>query len=357
MGEYIAPAPVVPDSLRWKPVFRAYPENYDVLTEHGWVNLTHLLGVPETETPEHVGELVPFTSTTRQTPTYGVNDYVWERHQTLKTFPKIATMHPTTGEIFFVQPTQIVRGIYKDRLIRFKMKGVDLFTTQFADLWVKPKYGRTWKYTLADDIMRNNHTSSNYLLINKFAAGVDPITGEISETNKHYGTNRISSEDVDLIDMYGWFNPETYLGTNVKLPGAGGHNIMGTSSGMTALTSAPIKLYPKKHVTRERIYNHYHYSTTDPTTGREIISEITRNEVNVYNFIIPPYHNIILRKSKTDLNPRVPWVGGPLIVGDALDKSEIRMQTLRGLKDNGGSYSPFRPDWRTTPAENLKLKE
>jgi hypothetical protein len=76
----------------------------------------------------------------------------------------------------------------------------------------------------------------------------------------------------------------------------------------------------------------------------------------VFNVVVPPYHNLIIRKSKLDPNPRVPWVGGPVVVGDALDKSEIRIQNIKGLQ-TGGSYSPFRPDWRSISAEKLKEKE
>lgn len=387
MTDFIPEAPVAPDSVRWRPVFRGYPEGFDVLTENGWVAFESLIGYPgsgvELTSPAGaslLGGNVPFVPVQREVPSYGVNDVLWERFRTGEGFPRVATVDPVSGGVFFVVPEMVVRGVYDQRLIWFKLRGVDFMCSLFTDLWLKGRYGRGWGFVLADDVVRNKYGSAKYFLLNKFARSEQFITpGGLTvdgkmEGAKHYTRSpgsgatgsvgsvgsvgdsqvREHSYNTDFEDMYGDWSPVPYLGGEVELLGVGGRTFTGLQSRLKGLVGSPITVVPKKHVSRERVWNHYHVESLD-SSGRVVRADVRRGEVGLFNLVIPPYHNLVIRKTKRSVNPREAWVGSPVVVGDALDKSELRVEQVRGLSA-GGSYSPFRPDWRSINAGMVKDK-
>lgn len=316
MNDILPVAPATPDSGRWKPVQRGYPEGTEVLTELGWVSFDALYS------QEYLSEAVPFVGNGRALPGFAPKDLQWGQWAVNGVFPRLATVNPVSGDIVFVRPSKFIYYLYDGRLAHVKMKGVDILSTLFTDLWLKPKYGRTWKFVLADDVIRNNHSSANYMMINKFSH-----------------------------DMYGWWSPERELLGEVALPVVGvGEPVPGVASTLKAFVESPITVYPRKHAKRERVWSFYEYvSFTD--SGERVVADRVRTEVPCFNVDIAPYHNLIIRRGRKDDNPRTLWVGGPVVVGDGSDKSVLRVEGTRGAALGGGSYSILRPDYRTLGAD------
>jgi len=322
MSNNLPKSPVAPDSGRWKPVQRGYPQGTEVLTERGWTSLESLYS------GDVLGDEIAFIGNGRKQPGFAPKDLEWGQWETKASFPRLATMDPHTGKIFFVRPTRFMYYQYSGKLFWLKAKGVDIFSTLFTDLWLKPKYSRVWNFVLADDAVRTSYSTANYFLINKF----------------NY-------------DMYGHWSPEKLLGDEVALRTIGNRpDALALTSDIKASIEAPITVYPKKHTKRERIWNHYKYMFLSPE-GKMVEADRIRTEVPVYNVDIEPYHNLIVRKARKDENPRTLWVGGPIVVGDGCDKSVLRVEGVLGAASGGGSYSVIRPDYRTLSAEDMKKKE
>lgn len=317
MTDMLPDAPTAPDSGRWKPVQRAYPEGTEVLTELGWLPFASLYN------SDYLGQPIPFIGNGRALPGYTPKELQWGQWATLEAFPSLGTVNPVTGEIVFIQPSRFIYYNYEGRLAHIKMKGVDILSTLFADLWLKPKYGRNWKFVLGDDVIRNNHPSANYLMINKY--------------------NR---------DMYGYYNPASDITGETLLPVIGnGQPVKALTSDLIAYINSPITLYPKKHSKRERVWSFYNHNYVSES-GEYVNVDRLRTEVSCFNVDIAPYHNLIIRRGRVNENPRTLWVGGPVVVGDGSDKSLLRVNSIIGGATGGGSYSILRPDYRNLSADD-----
>lgn len=324
MSDKLPVTPATPDSGRWKPVQRAFPEGTEVLTESGWVDFRFLYNA------ELLGEEIPFIGNGRKQPGFQMNELLWGQWATKPSFPRLATANPVSGDIVFVRPSRFIYYNYSGRLAHLKMKGVDILTTLFADMWLKPRYGRAWKFVLADDVIRNSHSSANYQLLNKF---------------NH--------------DMYGMWNPQPLLGASTQLDiiGVNKKPVEALTSSLKAFVDAPITVYPKKHAKRERIWNFYSYNYV-AEDGTYVEVDRIKTDVPCFNVDIDPYHNLIIRRGRKDNNPRTLWIGGPVVVGDGSDKSVLRIEGTRGAALGGGSYSIIRPDYRTlSPEDSMKKEE
>lgn len=318
MNDFLPKAPTAPDSGRWKPVQRGYPRGTEVLTELGWVDFLSLYS------SEFLGEPVPFVGNGRNAPGFGMKNLEWGQWECLPAFPRLASMNPVTGDVVFVKPSKFMFYNYEGRLAHLKMKGVDVLSTIFADMWLKPKYGRAYKFVLADDVIRNVHSSANYQMVNKFN-----------------------------FDMYGLWSPSSLLGEPIVLQGVGVDNsVEGLSSSLKAFVDAPITVNPKRHAKRQRIWSFYNYDYV-AEDGSLVEVDRVRTDVECFNVDIAPYHNLIIRRGRKDDNPRTLWVGGPVVVGDGMDKSILRVESIRGAAAGGGSYSILRPDWRSASGEDL----
>jgi hypothetical protein len=322
MNDLLPTAPVAPDSGRWKPVQRGFPERTEVLTEVGWVDIAAFYS------SDFLGEAIPFKGNGRNAPGYAPKELEWGQWNTLSSFPRLGTVNPSTGDIVFVRPKRFIYYRYDGRLFHLKMKGVDVLSTLHSDFWLKAKYGRSWKFILADDVVRNIHGSANYMLLNKF--------------------NR---------DMYGLWSPERDLGNSVSLKDVDGSSIEGIGSDIKCFVDAPIVVYPKKHVKRRRIWDLFFYESKD-AEGNLVKADRVRTDVPCFNVDIAPYHNLIIRRGRKDDNPRTLWIGGPVVVGDGLDKSELRVAGVLGAASLGSnSYSPLRPDYRSVSSDILFEKD
>ena len=323
MTDKLPITPATPDSGRWKPVQRAYPEGTEVLTDVGWVDFASLYN------SQLLGKEIPFMGNGRKQPGFQMNELLWGQWATKAAFPRFATMNPANGEVSFVRPGRFIYYNYSGRLAHIKMKGVDILTTLFADMWLKPKYGRAWKFVLADDVIRNVHSSANYQMVNKFS-----------------------------VDMYGLYSPQEELGSSIELPviGVDKKPVDAVSSSLRAFIDAPITLYPKRHAKRERVWNFYSHNFI-ANDGSLVEVDRIRSEVGCFNVDIDPYHNLIIRRGRKDNNPRTLWIGGPVVVGDGSDKSLLRVEGTKGAALGGGSYSIIRPDYRTLSTKDSFKKE
>lgn len=333
MSNFIPLAPVTADAGRWKPVFRAFPASVELLTEVGWVDFQALFN------DKYLGAVVPFTGNGYNVGGYGVKDHPWGQWEVTDLFPRIGSVNPVSGEVVFVRPSKFIFYQYEGRLVHVKMRGVDMLTTLFADWWLRPKYGRGWKFVLGDDVVRN--TGGNYQLLNKFN-----------------------------VDMYGEWRPDVagLLGEELMLGGsvsgvsglgsgrAGGNGVLldAVGSGIKCFVDSPIVVHPKKHVKRRRVWDLFSFETVDPVTGLKVAADRVQVDVPSFNVVVEPFHNIIVRRGRKDDNPRTLWVGGPVVFGDGLDKAELRVSSVVG--GSGGSYSALRPDFRSISSDRLKDK-
>lgn len=322
MSNLLPDAPVVPDNGRWKPVQRGFPEGTEVLSELGWVRLEELYS------SRFLGDAVPWRGNGRSEPGYAPKKLEWGQWLVNDSFPRLGSVDPSSGEVVFVRPKRFMYFLYDGRLVHLKMKGVDMVTSLFSDWWLHPKYARGWKFVLADDVVRNVHGNAHYGLLNKF--------------------NR---------DMYGWWSPERDLLGESLLPIPGGESMSVLRSDVKCFIDAPILVYPKKHVKRKRVWDLFEYSSVGADGSRVVVDRV-RVDVPLFNVDIEPFHNIIVRRGRKDENPRTLWVGGPVVMGDGLDKSELRVSGVLGAgKALGGSYNVLRPDFRVTGSDSIKDKE
>lgn len=268
--------PAIPDARRQKPVTRAFPEGTEVLTEHGFYLFEDLLNDDLFEGEvEHAGKGLPQS--------WKTDDLPYTLYKPGANFPRVASVDPKTGAVVYATPTLFRSFVYDGFLSQIKMKGVDILTTRYADLLLKGKYAREWSFTLADNVSRHKASGSNYLLLDKFNQ-----------------------------DLYGEYEPRE--GLRVRL-------------------DAPITLYPMKHAVWRKVDDLFPLYAVDAAGHRQKIDR-TRTEINVYNVDIEPHHTLIIRRGRKNNNPRTPWIGNPVVVGDGSDKSVARFQKLLALKDS-----------------------
>ncbi len=316
------------------------------------------------------GEVLPFIGNGRAIGGYGIRVDGWERYSIGAGFPRVATVNPLSGDVFFVRPLHFIWTDYQEKLVWLKMKGVDLLSSLFSDYWVKPKYGRFWKFVLGDDMVRAGQTktggaSMNYLLLNKFELGTNG-TGElvipgidssvIVEPAGGWSGYQRSGQNIGLVDLYGFWQPAEFLGVELRLPAIGGvagigtgeagsgleDSVIGLSSLLRVKLDAPITVLPKKHLSRVRTWDQF-----------SSVGDSTRTHVGLFSLVVAPYHNFIVRKSGVGTGQRMKWLGGPVVFGDGLDKSELRVAGRLGIS-GGGSYSILRPDYKTLRASLIR---
>lgn len=298
-------SPATPDSLRWKPVVRGYIEGTEILTEYGFINLDLLYS------DKYLGDVIPFRGSKYNEPGFAVKELEWGQWVPNDKFPRVASVDMDTGQVVFVRPSRFVYYKYDNRIVWFKAKGVNIMTTLFTDMWLKARYSRLWKFTLSDDVVRNRAKSFYYFMLDKFN-----------------------------VDMYGEYKP--------SLNRDGVDNNATLYSDIYCNLDSPISIKPVKHVSRQRIWNLFNLDYFKD--GKKVKIDRQKTDVNVYNLDVYPHHNLIVRRARKDDNPRTPWVGNPIVVGDGYDKSLIRIESVYADKSVGKaaeSYTTLRPDWKT----------
>ena len=267
--------PAVPDVRRQRPVTRAFPEGTEVLTEHGFYLFEDLHNDDLFESEVlHEGKGLPQS--------WKAKDLPYTLYKPNASFPRVASVNPATGEVAYATPSLFRTFVYDGLLSQIKMKGVDILSTAHAEILLKNRYGRNWNFVLADDISRNKD-SLQYYLLDKFNQ-----------------------------DLYGEYAPRQNLRSRLD---------------------APITLYPSKHSHWLKIDDVFPFFSTD-ASGRRLKVDRTRTEINTFNVDVEPFHTLIIRRGRKDNNPRTPWIGNPVVVGDGSDKSIMRVNKLLALKGN-----------------------
>lgn len=267
--------PVTPDARRQRPVTRAFPEGTEVLTEHGFYLFEDLLNDDLFESEvQHEGTGLPQS--------WKANELPYTLYKPNASFPRVASVNPKSGEVLYVAPSLFRTFVYDGFLSHVKMKGVDILTTRYADLLLKGKYGREWGFQLADNVSRSKGTA-HYFLLDKFNQ-----------------------------DLYGEYEPRQNLQVRMD---------------------APITLIPAKHALWKKIDDVFPYYSTD-ASGRRLKIDRVRTDITTFNLDVEPFHTLIIRRGRKNNNPRTPWVGNPVVVGDGSDKSVARFQKLLALKEN-----------------------
>jgi hypothetical protein len=264
--------PTVPDRGRWKPVVRAFPEDTEVLTEHGFLPLRDLHNM------SLLGDEVLFNGNTNALPMIPMKDQEFQQWAVADDFPLIGTVDPVSGVVSYVKASMFMMYNYTDKLIHIKAKGVDILSSRFADFFLKPKYSRGFKFVLADNVGLNKDTSATFFLLDKYNQ-----------------------------DLYGEYVPR---------------------EGLAASLTSPITLYPGKHVTFKNIWDFFKYSARD-ASGKTVAVDRVRTEVTCYSLDVAPYHTLVIRRGRKNNNPRTLWVGSPVVVGDGSDKSLIRINAIK----------------------------
>lgn len=312
MSDYLAPTPSLPDNMRHRPVFRGVTEDHEVLTEQGWVRFDTIL-----ESGRALGDEIPFIPRQTTVPKFGVRGWEGGVFALADGFPRVATMDPATGRIFFTQPSQFMWYEQPKTVARIKMKGVDLFMHPHTDLWVRPHYGRGWRYASALDVVKLNRVpQSRFGLLNKFSH-----------------------------DLYGDVDVDGLLGDELVLPSFDGSYVEVLSSSLSVDVLSPIRMFPKKHASLVSVSDHFGWMEMDDFGRMSPISGEARETIRVCNFVAAPFHNIVVRRGRKDVNPRTPWIGGPTIVGDGVDKSLLRVGGVMSAE-----YRRLHPEWRSMSA-------
>lgn len=226
------------------------------------------------------------------------------------------------GEVVFVRPTRFTASDELKKLVQVTAKGVKLFASMYSDFWVHPKYGRQWRWFTGDDSVRYGTAGS---------------AGRLGLLNK-FNT-----------DLYGaWVPPVGFFGE----PGL--VSMVGEESKVELVRSRlecdmehPIRVLPRKSFHRVRTHQHFDYHGYD-STGRRVVADVERTKVPVFGFTVPGTHNLVVRQGRADRNPRTPYPGGPLVVGDWSNKRLNYYAQKREAVKAGK-----RADWREQPPERM----
>jgi len=171
-----------------------------------------------------------------------------------------------SGEVFFTQPTGFHHWVFNRLIVRTKLRGIDIRMSQYAEVVGKKKFRDEYSFIDGNTLYENQYEEYFYLLLNKFSKNI----GE-TYNPKLFG------------DKLASYKPREFIRTNVHVVGRGA------------------EVYPSEYVTR---YSGY--------LG------------DIYNVTVPPYGSLIIRKEREktvsgDVSER-PWVGKPVVVGDASNK-------------------------------------
>jgi hypothetical protein len=301
MDMKLPPPPVTPDSLRWKPVVRGFPPGFEVLTSYGWLLLEDLYS------SNFLGNAIPWKGNGFDNPGYGIQATEYGMWATGVKFPLFAQLNPVTGAIVFVKPSVFEYHQYGLKLVSVKAKGVDFLCSLHTDLWVKPRYGRGFKFVLADDMVSASHKTMYFGVVNKFTE-----------------------------NLYGFYKP-SLTGEVVMVDGFDGVPVEVHSSSVSAYMDSPISVKPFNHLKRRSVELLYDFGGADRL----------RTDVPVFTVVAAPFHNMVVRRTRVDDNPRTPWIGGAVVVGDGLDKSLLRVGNVLNAGSGGGAYSVLHPSYRT----------
>lgn len=217
-----------------------------------------------------------------------------------------------SGRLVFVQPSGFQQWLYSRSLVRVKMRGLDLRMTTFADVVGKRKYRDGYGFVRANDLYENQYEEYFYLLLNKFSRSVGEVfkPGKahiMSETILGWWESMLRSNvgdgDVFAETLLSRFMSRSRVeDTNVFRAGSG--HVPGLEDVVSSLLPGVVvptevfvegrgaEVYPKEYATRYTGYRDY-----------------------VYNLLVPPYNNIVVRKHKPEDSERK-WVGKPVVVGD-----------------------------------------
>lgn len=306
--------PAVPDSMRFRPLFRGVSEDFEFLSEQGWLRFDDVMSWEGFLVRE-----IPFEGRQTTPPVNGFRGWEGGVFEVADGFPRVASMDPSDGTVVF-SPVKFFQWYrYDERLIRVKMKGVDLIVHPFTDLWLHPKYGRSWRFVNASDLAKlRKVTQSKFGLINKLSH-----------------------------DLYGDVDVSGLLGEEFLLPSFDGSHVKVRGSALRFDVDSPIRMLPSRHVSAVHVKDEFFESDFDEYGRRVVDKGSPAESVRVCNFIVPPFHNIIVRRGRKDDNPRTLWVGGPVAVGDGLDKSLLRVGGVANRE-----YRALHPEWK-----NMKARE
>lgn len=317
--------PFVSDAMKWQPVLRGYPFDYEVLTELGWLGFEALFqagirGTVNSPAPLFDGEVdwtvehVPLRDNweARFDKRY-LNREVYIKESFLKyrvgsDFPRVATLEAGNiiksgadgGKLEWVRPEFFTFFNYPATrsLVAIRQRGVHLTVPWFTDLFVKPKYQNIWRFIPAES-----------------GAGI-PDTIPMS-----YGMiNKWSPKGV----LFGFID-----GQKIR------EAVDNKEVSALLVMEEPIKLWVKNmsFMTVAKAY------PTDPirseTSGRFVENPIQREYLDCFNMILPvgTSHTLIVRQKGKEGSPNFPsttWKGSPIVVGDGYDKTLIQRDRLAG---------------------------
>lgn len=310
----LSPVRVGVDMGRWTPVPRGYPEGMEVLTEFGFVDFRLLFS------DEYLGEPAPFVLGKPSVLTDMMGGIEWGQWKVSKSFPRVASVNPITGDIVFLRPVRMSYYNYRGKLVEVRGKGVNILSSLEADLLLRENNGRDWKFMPAKRLSFFKKFNTKFYINNKFN---ENLYGD-------YVPQRLNTPSDSEYDEVGFNSRER---------------------GMLVTELRPRLKYPftiegRKHVKMKLLKYVYDYFGLD-AEGKRIKNGEPRKTVPLYNIDVPPYHTIIVRRGKIRDTVTETYSGQPVIVGDGLDKSLIRMASIgRGVKINiaDDSYSDLRPD-------------
>lgn len=310
------------DAGRWSPIPRGYPEGMEILTEYGFIDFRLLFNA------EYLGEPVPFVLDKPAVLKTLNGDIEWGQWKCNNNFPRVASVNPYTGDVDFARPVRFSYWNYRGRIVHIKGRSIDFLATMEADIWLKARYVRGWKFIPARRMVEQRRYKTHFFINNKYNENLygDYVPHTLREANQ--------SEVLEF-------------GYNAEYRGL-------MKSELRPRFKYPYPIYPEKH-TRGRLIKHvYDYYQLD-NEGNKVYAALERKEVPAYNLDVPPHHLIIVRRGKTKNNATAIPLGSPCVVGDGIDKSLIRLLALsKGAKISSldESYSDFRPDYKYLPLED-----
>jgi hypothetical protein len=305
------------DAGRWRPIPRGYPEGMQVLTEYGFIDFRLLFS------SEYLDSPVPFVKDKPAVLKDLNGEIQWGQWKVKDNFPRVASVDPATGDVSYVKPVRFSYYLYFNPLVHIKGKGIDLLASMDADLWLKGRYNRSWKFMPASRVVEFRKYKTHFHINNKYN---EELYGD-------YMPSELIEPTEEEIFEYGFKAEERGM----------------LKSELRPRFKYPFPIIPKKHARRRLIRNVYNYHHLD-SSGKKIYADAIRKSVPLYNLDVPPNHLIIVRRGKIRDNITALPPGSPCIVGDGIDKSLVKANLIKkglevGVSD--ASYSDIRPDFKS----------